>query len=87
MTDFHTASELARVIGELDNVRERCDRLSLQLVSSSTGTPLDVAPTLARPVSFTTYLITGFNCMARNVPFLSVQSGAAPKLHGTTGPL
>ena len=31
MTDFHKASELARVIGELNNVRERCDILSMAL--------------------------------------------------------
>ncbi len=34
MTDFHKASELARVIGELDNVRERCDRISINYLAA-----------------------------------------------------
>jgi hypothetical protein len=30
MTDFHKASELARVIGELNDVRERCDAIVMR---------------------------------------------------------
>ena len=32
-TDYHKASEMARIIGELENVRERCDERSFTQVT------------------------------------------------------